>query len=129
LLLVRGPMSVPDTIAVEQCEDYYTEHIGRDADGGQFMAGRHRDTKAWFAGTTADGEEAVCQRAAEKRDEMIAGLGDVELCGVRVKLFSVEIDGHVFGMIDTSDPELGPRVTLEPNDFLFRPPWDGAYDT
>ena len=56
-------------------------------------------------------------------------LGDVELCDVRVKLFSVEIDGHVFGMIDTSDPELGPRVTLEPNDFLFRPPWDGAYDT
>jgi hypothetical protein len=32
-------------------------------------------------------------------------------------------------MIDTSDPELGPRVTLEPNDFLFSPPWDGAFDT
>jgi len=51
------------------------------------------------------------------------------LCDFRVKLLSVEIDGHVFGMIDTSDPELGPRVTLEPNDFLFSPPWDGAFDT
>ena len=152
-------MTTPDTIPVAYEDGYYTTHIGRCAGGAQFMAfvvatlptplpadwkrhkrvyavlhtfgpgGEHRSTEAWLAGVTADGEAAVRDRAAAKRDEMVAALGDVELCDVRVKLFSVRVDGHVFGLVDTSDPGLGPRVTLVPNDLLFLPPWDGTFET
>ena len=151
-------MTTPDTIPVAYEEGYYTTHIGRCADGAQFMAfvvatlptplpadwkrhkrlyavlhtfepsGEHRSTEAWLAGVTGQGEASACDRAAARRDEMVAALGRVELCDVRVKLFSVRVDGHEFGLVDTSDARLGPRVTLVPNDLSFHPPWDGTFE-
>src|SRR5258708_1942364 len=91
-------------------------------------SGEHLDTEAWLAGVTSDGEASVCDRAAAKRDAMVAALDRVELCDVRVKLFSVNVDGQVFGLVDTSHSRLGPRVTLVPNDLSFQPPWDGTYE-
>ena len=42
-------------------------------------------------------------------------------------------DGGVFGLIDASRPEDGPefaeQVLMVPTGLLFRPPWDGSYDT
>jgi hypothetical protein len=93
--------------------------------------GNHLATDAWFAGVTADGEQQVTERAQQKRLEMLAALGPYELCDIKVKLFSVTIDDHVFGLVDSSEPEEGfeDRVTLEPNDFLFTAPWNGTYST
>lgn len=154
-------MAIPELIPIRYEPDFYTRFIGKFGRGRQFMAfvvatlptppppdwenhkrwyavlhtfdatGNHLATDAWFAGVTADGEEQVAERAQQKRAEMLSGLGQYRLCDIKVRLFSVMIDGQVFGLVDSSEPEEGfeDRVTLEPNDFLFTTPWDGSYDT
>lgn len=148
---------LPATIPIAREAEYRTHNIGKCDDGRQFMAfvvaefagegtwqqrkrwyavlhtfdakGNHLNTEARFAGTTADGEPDVLNRARAMRDEMLAGLGGYTFCNVRIKLFSVEIDGIRFALADDSEPGYGLRVTLWPNDLLFTPPWNGLYST
>jgi formate hydrogenlyase regulatory protein HycA len=149
-------MDFPEKIPV--CRDeFYMKNIGHAADGRQFMGfvvatlpmrkldedwprhkrwyavlhifddeGTHLRSDHWFSGTTADGEDTVCAKAKSKLKKMITQLGHVTFDDVAVRLFSVTIEGHRFGMI--ADEEFG-TVSLEPNDFVFYPPWDGEYDT
>jgi len=91
--------------------------------------GTHLNTNAWFAGTSAGGEERVVEAARAKREEMIAGLGPIELTDVEIALFSARAGGVRFGLFDRTDRDLGERAVLLPNDFLFEPPWDGRYST
>jgi len=154
-------VAIPKLIPIAYLPDYYTRYVGKFGKGNQFMAfvtatqpsgrvpdwqkhkrwyavlhtfdarGNHLATEAWFAGSTADGEKAVLEKAQVKRLEMLAGLGNYRLCDIKLKLFRVEVDGHAFGLIDESSPEEGfqDRVVLRPNDFLFHAPWNGSYDT
>jgi formate hydrogenlyase regulatory protein HycA len=154
-------MAIPKLIPIAYEPNFYTRFIGKYGRGRQFMAfvvatlpsppptdwerhkrwyavlhtfdakGNHLATDAWFAGLTADGEKEVTERAQQKRMEMLAGLGPYRLCNVKVKVFSVEIEGHLFGLVDSSEPEEGfeERVSLLPNDFLFTAPWNGSYST
>jgi formate hydrogenlyase regulatory protein HycA len=96
-------------------------------------SGKHIGTDHWFAGTSADGEREVCERASKKLDEMVAALGPVEYSDILVELFQVEVEGRIFGLVDVSKPEEGPmfaeRVEMWPDGLLFYPPWDGNYDT
>jgi hypothetical protein len=152
-------MAIPNRIKIKRVPDYYTKTIGRYADG-QFMAmitatlpmpipkdwehqkrwhsvlhtftkdGRHKKTDAWFAGTTSEGEEAVGIRARKKRDEMVASLEGHVFCDVEIELFSVQVDGFTFGLVDASKPEENyESVHLLPNDFAFFEPWNGEFDT
>lgn len=95
--------------------------------------GKHLGTDHHFAGTTADSEEDVCERARAELDAMIAGLGPVEWADIAIGLFRVEIDGNTFGLVDVSEPDEGPewadRVSMEPGDLLFTAPWNGNYDS
>ncbi len=95
--------------------------------------GKHIESDHWFAGTTADGEQAVIESASAKLDEMVAALGEVEFADIQIQLFQVSIDGGVFGLVDVSRPEEGPlfaeRVAMMPNCLVFSAPWDGNYDT
>jgi formate hydrogenlyase regulatory protein HycA len=95
--------------------------------------GKHLGTEHWFAGTTADGEREVCERASEKLDERVAALGPVEYADIEIEQFQVVIDGGIFGLVDVSEPEQGPefaeRLEMWPGGLLFYPPWDGNYDT
>jgi formate hydrogenlyase regulatory protein HycA len=94
--------------------------------------GKHIGTELWSANATAD-EEAAFEQASAKLDEMVAALGPVEYGDIEIKLFEVEIDGEVFGLIDVSDSDEGPefaeRVEMHPGGLLFTAPWDGNYDT
>lgn len=90
--------------------------------------GNHLNTIHWFAGTTADGEDDVFDKARRKRSEMIAALGDCERGDISIKLFQTYIDGEVVGMVDTSDED-SETVTMMPSDLVFFAPWDGRYDT
>jgi formate hydrogenlyase regulatory protein HycA len=152
-------MAIPDLIPIAREEGYRTDTIGR-FDGGQFLGfvtftlpmpppddwprhkryyavlhrfdddGNHLGTEAWFAGVAADGEGDVHARASSRLDAMIAALGEVEYGDVSVKLFSVEVDGETFGLVDASDPdEEVEEVELKPNYLVFFEPWDGSYDT
>lgn len=91
--------------------------------------GKHLGTEYKFTGTTADGESAVCDQAEVHMNNFISALGPVKFGNIAIRLFKIEIDGHVFGMIDTSSEEWGDTATMEPGDLVFYPPWDGEYDT
>jgi formate hydrogenlyase regulatory protein HycA len=92
--------------------------------------GRHLNTDVWTAGTTADGEARVIEQARDRLSQMLASLGPVKYCDVKVSLFRVEIEGREFGLIDASEPDEGyESIHLLPNDLAFFEPWDGTYDT
>ena len=92
--------------------------------------GKHLNTEAWFAGTTAGGERKAVEKAQAKLDQMIVALGKVKYGDVKVGLFQVQIDGHTFGLVDASEPEEDyVSIHLLPNDLAFFEPWDGTYDT
>jgi hypothetical protein len=92
-------------------------------------AGHHLRTRAWFAGKTADGERDAIARARAKLTELMLPLGEVTLGEVFIRLFSVEIGGATFGLVDVSDPvEESEAVALVPNGLWFTDPWDGRYD-
>jgi formate hydrogenlyase regulatory protein HycA len=97
-------------------------------------AGRHLGTDVERAEGTRGSEE----RDWAKLEEMIAGLGAVQFCDIRVKPFRVEVGKVVHGLIyecvDAEDPDdptaTDEYVMLEPNDIMFHPPWDsGEYST
>lgn len=153
-------MAVPKVIKVQREEGYHTDQIGKYGHGNQFMAfvtatlptpipkdwtkqkrwyavvhtfdkkGKHLKTDSWFAGTTADGEATVTAKAQARLQEMVAALGKVKYGDVKVGLFQVKIDGHVFGLVDGSEPDEDiEKIDLLPNDLAFFAPWDGTYDT
>src|SRR5262249_23046068 len=80
-------------------------------------AGRHTGTDV----QRVEGTGNSGRRDWAKLEEMIAGLGAVEFCDIRVKLFRVEVGKVVHGLI--YEPEAweegyptGDYVMLEPND-------------
>ncbi len=92
--------------------------------------GDHLYSQANFMGLTADGENAVVDKARAKCNEMLGGLQDLHYCDVAIKLFSMTIDGAVFGLVDVTKPEDEHElVELMPNQLVFYPPWDGTFDT
>jgi formate hydrogenlyase regulatory protein HycA len=153
-------LAVPQNIKICREEGYHTDRIGTYAGDRQFMAfvtatlrrpvpadwqahkrwyavlhtfnreGEHLDTRAWFAGTTADGEELVVAAAQAKLDEFLGELNGRAFGDVVVGLFEVDVDGHTFGLVDASDPdEDHERIDLLPNDLAIFEPWDGSYET
>jgi formate hydrogenlyase regulatory protein HycA len=151
-------MAVPQIIKIVREEGYHTDQIGKYGAGNQFMAfvtatlplpksrgaekrwyavlhtfdkkGKHLGTEAWFAGTTASGEREAVEIAQARLAEMIAALGKVKYGNVKVGLFQVKIDGHVFGLVDASEPDEDyESIHLLPNQLAFFAPWDGMYDT
>jgi hypothetical protein len=94
------------------------------------LDGRHLGTDHEFCGTTASGESAAIARAEAKLGELMSRLENPQLRDIEIDLFSVTIDGHVFGLIDASDPEEEyEAIHLVPNDLAFFEPWEGDYDT
>jgi hypothetical protein len=149
---------VPNKIKIRREEGYHTHHIGKTANGMQFMGfivgtggnsrepradqsirwyavlyhfdadGNHQGTKFNFLGKKSFASEL--NNAESKLVEMIRALGKVTYCDVQVKLFSVRHEGVVFGLMDASIPEKGyARVDLAPNGLAFFAPWDGTYET
>jgi hypothetical protein len=88
--------------------------------------GSHRSSDIWYAGT---GQGAPQERAFARLEEGVDALPGRTYGDIAIRLFRVEVDDVVFGLIDQSD-ELGfDCVVLQPNDWGFYPPWDGRYDT
>lgn len=156
---VSGANALPRKIKIRREKGYHTHYIGHSKDGKQFMAfvvgiptsktthtaarkvawyavlhrfdaqGNHMKTEALFLGNRAYASELNID-PEEKLTKIIAKLGPVKYGDVEVGLFSVRIDGHVFGLQDTSETEEGyQRIDLVPNGLAFFPPWDGTYST
>ena len=90
--------------------------------------GNHLQTRHSYLGSAADQGADFTKRSMKALAKLMEDLGQVRYANIKVKLFSVEIDGRLFGLVDDSDGDTT-RVTLWPNDLAFFPPWSGSYDT
>lgn len=144
----------PEIIAINN-DDYHAKHVGRIADGRQFIlttpfepaiGGRKGSEYVALYLFDADGKfleakiEDFGPRAAlddskrrEAYDRLLAELGDVTLDRIEVSPFAVERFGTSFGLVvrepeDEDDPW---AVEMQPGNYMaFFEPWDsGDYDT
>jgi hypothetical protein len=146
--------SPPDIIAINN-DDYHAKHVGRTADGRQFMlttpfepaiAGRKgREFVALYL-FDANGKlleariEDFGPRATlddkkrhEVYDRWLRELGEVTYHRIEVAPFAVERFGTMFGLVlrereENDDPW---AVEMQPGNYMaFFEPWDGGdYDT
>jgi hypothetical protein len=144
---------VPEKIAIDH-DDYHAEHVGRTADGRQFLL-----TTPFVSGPRPAGNEFVAlylfdsagqfleahidefgprdaiDRVARKRtyEERLESLGEVSYQRIEVAPFRTEHFGVEFGLIPREPEEEDDDwwVILEPGDYMaFHEPWDsGEYDT
>lgn len=63
-------------------------------------------------------------RCVQLRHELI--LGKLEYCGIAIQPFDVTVAGVRFGLVRRGDDDC---YDLFPQDLMFRPPFDGSYDT
>jgi len=91
--------------------------------------GHHRGSEIRYTGTSAEGEREVNDRAEQVLAGWLADLPEPTFGDISIRLFSVEVDDVVFGLVDESDDTRGEHVELYPNQLGFYPPWDGEYDT
>ena len=102
--------------------------------------GNHIGSESRLGGFDIEGRLVAGDKAFAHLQQMYAELaarGEPEFCDIRVKLFSVEIDGVTHGLFyeqSEEEPEEGKErgewVMLQPRDIMFHPPWDsGEYST
>ncbi|MFL5245561.1 MAG: hypothetical protein ACJ8FY_25985 [Gemmataceae bacterium] len=147
----EGP---PAIIAVNN-DDYHAKHVGRTADGHQFIVTTPFEPA--FAGR--DGSEFVAlylfdskgklleakiedlgpratldeQKRRQVHDQWLHELGDVTYDRIEVAPFAVERFGTTFGLVLREPEEEGDpwAVEMQPGNYMaFFEPWDsGDYDT
>jgi hypothetical protein len=139
----------PKLIAIDH-DDYHAEHVGKTKDGRQFflttpfvpskrefIALFLFDKKGALVSATIDdlGTRSKLDHAKREafRDQLLASLGKVKHCRIKIAPFKVKRFGVAFGLIPRAPEEEGDDwcVTLEPGDYMcFWPPWtSGEYDT
>ena len=149
-------MHFPEKIPIERIEDYHTHYLGKAEQALQFWGyvtflwkvlpkdfdgdwkdNRHEyavlhlfdtegylETRHWHGGTTNQVADSTLD---SKLKNMISELGEVVYCDIEVKLFQIEIDGEVFGLVP--EDQYG-FIELQPNSTIaFSAPWDGSYST
>lgn len=131
-------------------DEYHAEYVGKTKDGRQFflttpfvpskrefIALFIFDEKGAFESAIIDdlGTRAKLDhdKRMKRRDELLASLGKVKYCRIKMAPFKVKRHGVTFGLIPRAPEEPGEDwcVTFEPGDFMcFWPPWtSGEYDT
>jgi formate hydrogenlyase regulatory protein HycA len=153
-------MAIPDRIPIAYEPDYRTDSIGTFDDGQFFGSvaatvedgagarddwyrykrwyavlhkfdadGAHIGSQIWCAGTSED-EATSIDRARARLAEWLDALSGRVFGDIAIKLFHVEVDGHIFGLVDESEEYDGQdHAEFVPDDLGFDPPWDGCYDT
>jgi hypothetical protein len=151
--MARG---APKTVTLDH-DDYAAQYVGATKDGRQFFlttpfvpasqvgSDTGREFLALYlfdkAGTLLDasiddlGPRSRLDKQAriDRRDELLASLGDFEYGRIKVAPFKIERFGVEFGFIPQPPEEDGEdwSVIVEPGNYMcFWPPWtSGEYDT
>ncbi|MEH1166848.1 hypothetical protein V6V47_15830 [Micromonospora sp. CPCC 205539] len=153
-------MAIPDRVPISYEPDYRTRYIGRYDEGQFFGSvtatledgsgaeddwyrykrwyavlhrfdadGTHAGSDVWFAGTSED-EAASGDSAEAHLVEWLDALPGRVFADIAIRLFQIEVDGHIFGLVDESEEYDGEdHAEFLPDDLGFDPPWDGCYDT
>ena len=148
------PHRPPSLIAIDH-DDYHAEHIGRTADGRQFVlttpfepaiggktgcefvalflfdsAGKFLEARIECFGPRASLDDA---KRREVYEAWLSELGEVSFERIEVAPFSVERFGTTFGLVPRPPEEDDGDwwVELQPGNYMaFHEPWDsGEYDT
>lgn len=139
----------PKTIPI--ClDDDEASHIGRTADGRQFMltepfsparafvalytfdeGGALLDANIVELGRRKSVEEADVQQICE---DLLDSLGDKEYCDIRIGQFSIQRFGLTFGLIPVDERDIDEdderALEFHPGNYMaFYDPWDGEYCT
>lgn len=149
-------MPIPELLPIRYMDDLHTAFVGRCRDGKQFFLNelwvyREPLSEDWLENRDEclvlylfdsegnylshqfwnGGSSKVCtqESLANMRHLMLASLEPCTFCDIAVKLFSIEIEGTTFGLIQHPDPDWE-AVHLEPGcQISFAEPWDGEYYT
>ncbi|MEH1016996.1 hypothetical protein V6U90_28350 [Micromonospora sp. CPCC 206060] len=153
-------MAIPDRVPIMYEPDYHTRWIGRYDGGQFFGSvaatldegrggsadwyrykrwyavlhrfgpdGAHTGSQIWFAGDSEDENTSVA-RAETCLARWLDALSGRVFDDIAIGLFQVEVDGHVFGLVDGSELYGGAEhAEFLPDELGFDPPWDGSYDT
>jgi formate hydrogenlyase regulatory protein HycA len=88
------------------------------------LSGAYVGTDSWCAGATSSSGSSKA-RAQERLDTWLAQLKFVSLQDIHIRAFSVEIDGHSFGLVRENPTRVTAALRLVPLDLAFRAPWTG----
>ena len=151
-------MAIPRLVPISYEPDYRTAHIGHYDEGQFFGSvtatiddgsgadvewsrskrwyavlhrfdarGAHTGSDIWFAGTSAE-QDAAVERARDRLGEWLAELPGAVFGDIAVRLFRVEAEGRVFGLVDESAEYGEAHAEFLPDELGFDHPWDGSYD-
>lgn len=131
---------IPHCIPIRREENYHTHYIGKYGTGLQYMGfpfyaegnqkrpiavlhlldedGAHISSQIWESESIDKAEKAMA--------EAITKLPNSRPSNISAQIFSVELNGTIFGLIPRVDR---PGVEYLPYGLGFFPPWDGTYDT
>lgn len=149
--MAKGP---PKKVSLDH-DDYSAKYVGHTKDGRQFFlttpfvpAIENEPGRVFIALYLFDqagnlqsaliddlGPRATMDEVARvaRRDELLASLGEVKYCRIKIAPFRVERFGIEFGFIPQppEEPDEDWCVTVEPGNYMcFWPPWSsGDYDT
>ena len=92
--------------------------------------GNHRSTAVHVISASSEPMTETDHRHGEAVLALLLSALDAPTFGdIAIRLFRVDLDDIVFGLVDESDPERGHWAELYPDGFGFCPPWDGDYST
>lgn len=131
---------LPESIPINRIEDYHTDSLGSYGNNQQYMGfaffitegqkrpisvlhlldkdGNHIESSIW--------ETEKMNEAEQKLRDAISNLPQAKPGNIKVKPFSVELNGLNIGLIPREDGEC---YIYMPYDLAFFPPWNGQYDT
>jgi len=88
-----------------------------DSDGN-YIATRH------WSGLATETDD---QQLDSKLQEMVSELGDINFQDIEIKIFQIQLDNIIFGLVADEESEM---INLEPSSTIsFQEPWDGEYYT
>jgi hypothetical protein len=88
--------------------------------------GNYLKSDVWSSPSPPPDGTPAFQVAEEKFEEMLEKLRPLDYCSIAIKWFEVTLDGEQFGFQLGYTPG---TIRLDPNDWVFYPPWHGQYDT
>lgn len=131
---------LPDKILVKREEDYHTHYVGKYSDNRIFIGfpffGGLSQTRPLAVLHLLDSEGNLTHSEIWETEKMyeaeaelnraIQDLPKAKFCNVKIKPFSIKLNGLTFGFIPRED---GACIEYQPYGLSFFPPWNGLYET
>lgn len=89
------------------------------------LSGAYVGTDSWCAGADVCADRDSRARAEERLTSWLGQLKFVSLQDIHIRAFSLEIDGHLFGLVRENATRNTAVLRLVPMNLVFQSPWTG----